>query len=129
MVGIEIDFPPSLDELMGVTNNKQTARNFSDILSIISEITDAQRKGKDIDQIQDELQEEGDPRAPLIIVADYIYKQIITMRKLIKEQTKGMRSKEKRYQESDIEKKATTLTEERKKQGFMGGSDKDEVLP
>ncbi|MHC8520855.1 hypothetical protein ACPJHQ_05520 [Rossellomorea sp. H39__3] len=80
---------------MGVTNNKQTARNFSDILSIISEITDAQRKGKDIDQIQDELQEEGDPRAPLIIVADYIYKQIITMRKLIKEQTKGMRSKEK----------------------------------
>lgn len=127
--GIEIDFPPSLDELMGVTNNKQTARNFSDILSIISEITDAQRKGKDIDQIQDELQEEGDPRAPLIIVADYIYKQIITMRKLIKEQTKGMRSKEKRYQESDIEKKATTLTEERKKQGFMGGSDKDEVLP
>lgn len=127
--GIEIDFPPSLDELMGVTNNKQSARNFSDILSMISEITDAQRKGKNIDQIQDELEEEGDPRAPLIIVADYIYKQIITMRKLIKEQTKGMRSKEKRYQESDIEKRATTYTEERKKQGFVGGSDKDEALP
>ncbi|WP_205207696.1 ATP-binding protein [Bacillus sp. P14.5] len=42
--GIEIDFPPSLDELMGVTNNKQTARNFSDILSMIQEITEAQKK-------------------------------------------------------------------------------------
>jgi Histidine kinase-, DNA gyrase B-, and HSP90-like ATPase len=126
--GIEIDFPPSLDELMGVTNNKQTARNFSDILSMISEITESQRKGKNIDEIQDELQEEGDPRAPLIIVADYIYKQIINMRKLVKEQTKGLRSKEKRYQDTEIEKKATTYTEERKKQGFVGGSDKDENL-
>ncbi|WP_205207695.1 hypothetical protein [Bacillus sp. P14.5] len=50
------------------------------------------------------------------------------MRKLIKEQTKGMRSKAKRYQESDIEKKATTYTEERKQQGYVGGSDKDESL-
>src|SRR5690606_27090978 len=27
--GIEIEFPPSLDEIMGVSNNKQSARNFS----------------------------------------------------------------------------------------------------
>ncbi|MEH7073825.1 ATP-binding protein [Neobacillus drentensis] len=126
--GIEIDFPPSLDELMGVTNNKQTARNFSDILGIIQQITEMQRKGKDIDEIQDELEEEGDPRAPLIILADHIYKQIVSMRKLIKEQTKGMRSKEKRYQNHEIEKTATTYTEERKIQGYAGSSDKDESL-
>src|SRR5579859_5530237 len=29
--GVEVDFPPSLDDLFGVTNNKQSARNFSDI--------------------------------------------------------------------------------------------------
>lgn len=127
--GIEVEFPPSLDELMGVTNNKQTARNFSDILSMIQEITEMQRKGKNIDEIQDELEEEGDPRAPLIIVADYIYKQIISMRKLIKEQTKGIRAKTMRYQNTEIEKKATEYTEERKKQGYVGTSDKDETLP
>lgn len=127
--GIELEFPPSLDELMGVTNNKQAARNFSDVLSMVQEISDMQRKGKDIDLIQEELEEEGDPRAPLIIVADYIYKQIVSMRKLIKEQTKGLRSKTKRYQEQEIEQKATEYTEERKKQGFIGTSDKDEELP
>ncbi|WP_423798162.1 ATP-binding protein [Neobacillus sp. SAB-20_R2A] len=126
--GIEVEFPPSLDELMGVTNNKQTARNFSDILSMVQEISEMQRRGKNIDEIQDELEEEGDPRAPLIIVADYIYKQIVSMRKLIKEQTKGMRSKEKRYLNHEIEKTATNYTEERKKQGFVGSSDKDESL-
>lgn len=127
--GIEVEFPPSLDELMGVTNNKQTARNFSDILGMIQEIAEMQRRGKNIDEIQDELEEEGDPRAPLIIVADYIYKQIISMRKLIKEQTKGVRANIKRYQNTEIEKKATEYTEERKKQGFVGTSDKDENLP
>jgi hypothetical protein len=127
--GIEIEFPPSLDELMGVTNNKQTARNFSDILGMIQELADLQRKGKNIDQIQDELEEEGDPRAPLIICADYIYKQILSMRKLIKEQTKGIRTIEKRYQDTEVEKKATTYTEERKQQGYVGSSDKDEKLP
>jgi hypothetical protein len=126
--GIEVEFPPSLDELMGVTNNKQTARNFSDILGMIQQITEMQRKGKDIDEIQDELEEEGDPRAPLIILADHIYKQIVSMRKLIKEQTKGIRSKEKRYQNHEIEKTATTYTEERKNQGYVGSSDRDESL-
>jgi hypothetical protein len=126
--GIEVEFPPSLDELMGVTNNKQTARNFSDILGMIQQITEMQRKGKDIDEIQDELEEEGDPRAPLIILADHIYKQIVSMRKLIKEQTKGIRSKEKRYQNHEIEKTATTYTEERKNQGYVGSSDRDESI-
>ncbi|WHY88589.1 ATP-binding protein [Neobacillus novalis] len=126
--GIEVEFPPSLDELMGVTNNKQTARNFSDILGMIHQIIDLQRKGKDIDEIKEELEEEGDPRAPLIEVADYIYKQITSLRKLIKEQTKGMRSKSKRYENTEIEKKATEYTQERKRQGFVGSSDIDEAL-
>jgi hypothetical protein len=126
--GIEVEFPPSLDELMGVTNNKQTARNFSDILGMIHQIIDLQRKGRDIDEIKEELKEEGDPRAPLIEVADYIYKQITLLRKLIKEQTKGIRSKSKRYENTEIEKKATEYTQERKRQGFVGSSDIDEAL-
>src|SRR5690606_6580509 len=29
--GVELDLPPALDDLFGVTNNKQSARNFSDL--------------------------------------------------------------------------------------------------
>lgn len=29
--GIEVDFPPALDDLFGVTNNKQSARTFADL--------------------------------------------------------------------------------------------------
>ena len=29
--GIEVEFPPSLDDLFGVTNNKQSARNFAEL--------------------------------------------------------------------------------------------------
>jgi hypothetical protein len=126
--GIEIEFPPSLDELMGVTNNKQTARNFSDILSMIHQIIDMQKNGKNIDEIKEELEEEGDPRAPLIEVADYIYKQIASLRKLIKEQNKGIRSKYNSYENNEIEKKVTVYTDERKRQGYIGSSDKDESL-
>lgn len=29
--GVEVDFPPALDDLFGVTNNKQSARYFTDL--------------------------------------------------------------------------------------------------
>ena len=32
--GIEVEFPPSLDNLFGVTNNKQSARNFAELINI-----------------------------------------------------------------------------------------------
>ncbi|MFN8503500.1 ATP-binding protein [Kouleothrix sp.] len=34
--GIEVEFPPALDEVFGVTNNKQAARNFAEPVSWIS---------------------------------------------------------------------------------------------
>lgn len=128
--GVEVEFPPSLDELMGVTNNKQTARNFSDILSLVEEIEKMQKDGFDIYKIQESYEEEGDPRAPLIIVCDYIYKKIKQMRRIVQMQNQG--SRKKRYEDgsnSEVEKKATEYTNTRKEQGYIGGSDKDEVHP
>lgn len=127
--GIEVEFPPSLDELMGVTNNKQSARNFSDVLSMVEEIKKMQSDdGKTILEIQEELIEEGDPRAPLIIVCDFIHKQIDNMRKLIKQQRSGSRTAQ-RYTNIDVEKKATSQTDKRKEMGFEGETDKDEENP
>lgn len=123
--GVEVEFPPALDELMGVTNNKQSARNFTEIMAMVDKDIDIFLKdGKSINQVKTELEEEGDPRGPLLEVAFYIYNRVKMIRKLLKEQTKGTRSIE-RY-DTKVEKAATDMTDKRKQEGHIGSSDKDE---
>lgn len=123
--GIEVEFPPALDELMGVTNNKQSARNFADIMTMVErDIENLMKSGKTLNQIKTELEEEGDPRAPLIEVAIFIKNQLSIIRNLLKEQGRGKRTT--RYIDITPEKTATRLTDERKKMGFIGESDKYE---
>jgi hypothetical protein len=126
--GVEVEFSPALDELMGVTNNKQTARNFSDILNIVDDVTKMQHEGQSILDIMEELKEEGDPRAPLIEVCDYINKQLSQIRKALKNQTSGSRTSQ-RHQNHKVEQKATDKTEVRKQMGFVGESDQQEHNP
>lgn len=123
--GVEVEFPPSLDELMGVTNNKQSARNFTEIMALVDKDIDILLKdGKSLNQVKSELEEEGDPRGPLLEIAVYIYNNVKQIRKLLKEQTRGTRSNE-RY-DTNAEKAATEMTDQRKQQGHFGSSDKDE---
>ncbi|MEG4292764.1 ATP-binding protein [Microcoleus sp. C2C3] len=125
--GVEIEFPPALDDLFGVTNNKQSARNFSDMasLDIESLLTD----GKTISLLKEELIQAEDPRGPLIDIAQKIKKTIASIRNLIEAQKPDGQSGQKRHQGSSAEKVATAITEERKKEGHYGQSDKDESLP
>ncbi len=58
--GVEVEFPPSLDDIFGVTNNKQSARNFSELLKF--DIESLLEDGKTITQIKEELEEEEDPK-------------------------------------------------------------------
>jgi hypothetical protein len=67
--GVEIEFPPALDELFGVTNNKQAARNFAELSKLD---LDTLLKDRTIIQAMDELIEEDDPRAPLLEIAHRI---------------------------------------------------------
>ncbi|MBY0086979.1 ATP-binding protein [Brevibacillus brevis] len=123
--GVEVEFPPALDELMGVTNNKQSARNFTEIMAMVERDMDSILKsGKSLNLVKAELEEEGDPRGPLLEIAVFIYNQLNVIRKLLKAQTKGMKSDE-RY-DTNAEKAATDMTDQRKQQGFVGTSDKDE---
>jgi len=124
--GVEIEFPPALDELFGVTNSKQSARNFSDMASLDIESV---LKDKSMTQLKEELTQDEDPRGPLIEITQKIHNQIGLMRRLIDAQTPDSRSRQKRHQGSFAEKVATEVTEERKKEGYHGQSDKDESLP
>lgn len=128
--GIEVEFPPSLDELMGVSNNKQSARNFSDILGMIGEIKKLQDKGTPLIDIIASYEDEGDPRAPLIVVCEYINRQLHNqLRRIIKGQKIGSKSNVDRFNNKEVAKKATEVTEIRQEQGHVGQSDLDEKKP
>lgn len=125
--GVEVEFPPALDDLFGVTNNKQSARNFSELLKV--DIESLLKDGKTISQLKNELQEDGDPRGPLLEIAQKIKSQLGIIRRLLDVQTKGSRGGPKRHTGPTAEQVATAVTEERKKEGHTGQSDKDESLP
>ena len=125
--GVEIEFSPSLDDLFGVTNNKQTARNFTEIAKL--DIESLLQNGKTINQLKEELKEDEDPKGPLLDIIQKVDAQLRVIRRILKAQTKGARNAEKRHQEHISEKVATVVTQERKQEGYKGGSDEDESLP
>lgn len=125
--GIEVEFPPSLDDIFGVTNNKQSARNFGEILQL--DIESLLEEGKTVAQLKQELLEDEDPKLPLLELAHKINSQLSIIRRLLKAQTQGTRTSQKRHDPYKPQKIATTVTRERKSQGYKGKSDEDEKLP
>lgn len=126
---VEVEFPPSLDDLFGVTNNKQYARNFTELIKADIEALMKERDKRTIIELKEELQREEDVRGPLLDITEKIKSQLKILRSLIKAQTKGNRGGSKRHEEVRAEKVATLVTEVRKREGFPGESDKNEAEP
>ena len=124
--GVEVDFSPGLDDLFGVTNNKQSARNFADLAK--SDL-DVMLKTKTINQVLEELRDNDDPRGPLLAIINDINNHIVRMRAQIKDQTAGIRSLAATAKEHVPEQEATTRTKQRQEAGHVGQSDQDENLP
>lgn len=124
--GVEVDFSPGLDDLFGVTNNKQSARNFADLAK--SDL-DVMLKTKTISQVLEELRDNGDPRGPLLAIINDINNHIIRMRGQLKDQTAGNRSLAVTPKEHVPEREATARTKQRQEAGHVGQSDQDENLP
>ncbi len=125
--GVEVEFPPALDDLFGVTNNKQSARNFSEILQL--DIKSLLENGKISTQIEEEMRQEEDPKLPLLKMAKKIESQLSFIRGLLDKQTKGSRKNQKRHDTHKPIKIATHVTQKRKNEGYKGKSDQDEKLP
>lgn len=124
--GVEIEFPPALDEIFGVTNNKQFANNFSELGKIdLEELTTG---GKTITQLRAELEEEGDPKAFLIEIAQKINSQLSAIREVIRTQklNEDRQSKSRHTSTTSAEQIATEATKERIEQGHTGTSDEQE---
>lgn len=127
--GIEVEFPPGLDEIFGVTNNKQHAHNFAGFARF--DIDEMLSDGTSLAELKAQLEEEEDPRAPLIDIAMQIQKTRGVLRRLLRAQTATENSRRKRHSNVDNspEKIATDVTKDRQEQGHTGTSDAGEGQP
>ena len=123
--GVEVDFPPSLDEVFGVSNNKQSARNFHQI-----DVDSLLQEGETVEALKERLLEEEDPAGPLLEISHLIDKNLRVLRELIKAQRKGERRSRQRHDGNNMaEERATTVTRERQQEGYAGRSDEEESRP
>ncbi len=97
--GVEVEFPPELDEIFGVTNNKQAATVFSELATL--EYEQLSDEGEEFIDVVNRLKEEGDPRGWLLSLSDEIKRNIKQLRAHLKSQTKNSRTKRKRHGEPD----------------------------
>jgi len=122
--GLEVEFPSTLDEVFGVTNTKQSATVFSHMAQFDWKAEAI--PGESRSEFQERIQGEGDPRAILLPIVDHIRDQIQEVRKRLKKQNVGRRTKEDRHDEPDVSDLATTKFRERAEQGHETESDREE---
>ena len=82
--GCEVEFPPELDEIFGVSNNKQHAVHFVKLAS--RDWEDLAEEGEGFIDVTTRLKEEGDPRGWLLPLSNMIDKDLKRLRAEIKAQ-------------------------------------------
>ncbi|MDG5771674.1 ATP-binding protein [Mycolicibacterium fortuitum] len=122
--GVEVSFEPGLDELFGVSNNKQSARNFAEAAKM--DISSIVKEHGSLSAARAVLREEEDPIEPLLEVIQRVQTNIRQMRNLIKTQRAG---KTHRHSVESVEAKATDAVRKRQGEGHRGRSDDDESKP
>lgn len=124
--GIEIDFPPELDSIFGVTNNKQSALRLAEMADFDWQTEALQSETTKIEVLR-RLRDDSDPRAALVELADQVQKFRGDCLKKLREQTAGARGGSKRYEENEEEradKEATKAITARVDGGNLGESDR-----
>ena len=121
---IEVDFPTALDEVFGVTNNKQGTIIFQRLAAF-----DWRREALDgeesVGDVRRRMEADGDPRVLLLRVQEQIRRCRRTMRPRVREsrQTRG-HARDASTEESTANAKATAAIRRRKQEGHQGESDK-----
>lgn len=113
--GVEVEFPAALDEVFGVTNNKQSATVFSRMAQFDWQ-TEAE-PGESFMEMKERLLAEGDHNVHLMDIADYIRTQLSQVRGRLSDQTKGSRSGQKRHEDVSVEDRASTKFKQRADEG------------
>jgi len=114
--GAEIRFDSALDDIFGVTNNKQAATAFKQLTT--SEIANEEDISKS--EVKNYLKEDNDPRYYVLEISESISSKLAALRKEIDRQREGARTKDDTTKTDTAEKAAT---EAAKKDGEKGVSD------
>ncbi len=88
--GAEVEFPPALDEIFGVTNNKQAATHFAELATL--DWSQLKEDDEEFIDVVKRLKDEGDPRGWLLPLADSIKRTLQDLRDNVKGQASGSRS-------------------------------------
>lgn len=99
--GCEIEFSPHLDEVFGVTINKQAATLWGEFAQLDFGVL-AEDGETSSAQISARLKAEGDPRGILLELSEIIKQQLKLIRKQLANQTKGRRTKDSRHDEAPL---------------------------
>ena len=123
--GVEVEFPPTLDEVFGVTNNKQNAIIFSGLAQF--DWNAEKNRRESFNDYLGRIQGEGDPRAILLPIVEHIRRQLIEVRKALKNQTKGTRRRRNYHDDgSTSEDLATFKFRQREQEGYPTDADRQE---
>lgn len=122
--GIEVEFEPALDDVFGVTNNKQAATGFYKM----DFGEDAQAEGMSEEEYRELLRSDRDSRLPMYRISREIDKLLDAMRARIAKMKEGERTaKRLETDETKAERAATDAVNRRRDRiGDTGTSDRDE---
>ncbi|XVQ11140.1 ATP-binding protein [Spirillospora sp. CA-255316] len=120
--GIEVSFPEALDDVFGVTNNKQSATVFESLARLNWEAE--LEEGESFKAYKDRLRELGDPRLPLIDLANHIETSLLRpMRAKIKAQRHGARGDSGERYPDKATQQATNAIKKRQEEGHTTKED------
>lgn len=119
---VEVDFPTDLDEVFGVTNNKQGTMTFQR-LARFDWKREALPGEESFGDVRRRMEEEGDPRVSLIDLRRQIENARRLMRPRVREarQSRGARHVQSEDQKADA--KVTAAVKHRIQEGYKGKSD------
>ncbi len=120
---VEVDFPTGLDEVFGVTNNKQGVVTFQR-LSRYDWRREALPGEESIGDVRRRMEEEGDYRTYLLELRRQIEKAITAMRPRVREARKPRGRRHLADEDQKADQKATTAIKRRVEEGHEGESDR-----
>lgn len=120
--GCEVEFPAALDEIFGVTNNKQAATVFNE-LSGLDWKELAEHPNETLPEVAARLTEEGDPKGVLLHLSITIKNNLGQIRNTIKIQAKGKRTGDKRHTDGDPTEEANKRWKQRDETNPIPGGD------
>lgn len=126
--GVEVNFPPSLDDLFNVTMNKQDATRFREMAKF--DLKDVALPGESASETLDFMRQNGDPRALLHPVAEYIREQIRLMNAELAKQNKDKRARKRHEgaeQKREASSAASTSFKSRAKEGHRVAKDDEKA--